>query len=154
MYLLSEWRRRLWSKLRSVEDLNSVPATSVWRHVRCCTVCLTLFISFWQAEQEAVFKKQTIWFQVYLMDSFFLSPFIRGCHPPSPRLFSSDSCLFSPTLGRDLIEGNHSDKKPPQSCCCTCTYVSMYMRASSIQPCHHLSSTPPLKCHVALSTHV
>lgn len=39
------------------------------------------------------------------------------CSPPRRRtpgaLPHLDSCLFSPTLSTDLIEGNHSDKKPP-----------------------------------------
>lgn len=85
--------------------------------------------------------------KVYLINSLSLSLSVYlWVWAPSSLLLSSDSCLFSPTLSRDLIEGNHSDKKPPQSCGCTCVYMSAYVRASSIQPCHHLASVaPPIK---------
>lgn len=75
-------------------------------------------------------KKQAIWVKVYLINSFFLSLSVYlWVWAPSSLLLSSDSRLFSPTLSRDLIEGNHSDKKPPQSCGRTCVYMSAYVRA-------------------------
>lgn len=63
---------------------------------------------------------------------------------PLPHL---DSCLSSPTLSTDLIEGNHSDKKPP-------TMMpppphSGAVRASSIQP-HHLTSSPALSTPIKM----
>lgn len=74
-----------------------------------------------------------------------------------PTLLSPDSCLFSPTLSMDLIEGNHSDKKPPTMmllCLHVCLrlymFVCVWVNPTTSSP---LSlSPPPLKCHAALST--
>lgn len=76
-----------------------------------------------------------------------------------PTLPSPDSCLFSPTLIRDLIEGNHSDKKPP-ILLCVCVGVCVWVggRSSASNPSNPTTSPPlslsppPLKCHAALST--
>lgn len=99
-----------------------------------------------------------------------------GLNPQT--LPSPDSCLFSPTLCRDLIEGNHSDKKPPtmtplclrvcvRTCLCVCVCEkrermggrrgepgsSLLLPPFNPYTSSPLSlSPPPLKCHVALST--
>lgn len=63
-----------------------------------------------------------------------------------------DSCLFSPTLSTDLIEGNHSDKKPP-------TMMPLHSGLCALPPSNPTTSPPlqlsppPLKCHAILSTH-
>lgn len=91
-------------------------------------------------------------------------------NPPPPNLPSPDSCLFSPTLSRDLIEGNHSDEKPPTMMllCCVhiraCVFMCSHARgggSSLILPLTNPTtssplslSPPPLKCHAALSTHL
>lgn len=47
-----------------------------------------------------------------------------------------DSCLFSPTLSTDLIEGNHSDKKPP-------TMMLLHLRICARLCACSLHPTPP-----------
>lgn len=74
--------------------------------------------------------------------SFFLSLHLSVGVSPSPLPLSSDSRLFSPTLCRDLIEGNHSDKKPPQSCGCTCLCSCPRMCAHLFHP---TLPPPPIK---------
>lgn len=102
-----------------------------------------------------------IWLWIYMYIFFICYDFIlylwaissflpsTGLNPltlPSP-----DSCLFSPTLSRDLIEGNHSDKKlPTMMLLClharTCLYVcekggwGSSLLLPPFQPHHLLSS--------------
>lgn len=134
---------------------------------------------------ELMFHYVTIIFSIQhfcvvkqLIVSFCLTPhlsFIAFYWFESPTPPSPDSCLFTPTLSRDLIEGNHSDKKPPTMmllccvhihvCVCVCcVLMCAYVRgggSSLILPLTNpttsfpLSLSPaPLKCHAALSTHL
>lgn len=76
-------------------------------------------------------------------------PPCRRTPSPLPHL---DSCLFSPPLSTDLIEGNHSDKKPP-------TMMPPHSGLCALPPSNPTTSPPlqlsppPLKCHAVLSTH-
>lgn len=60
-----------------------------------------------------------------------------------PTLPSPDSCLFSPTLIRDLIEGNHSDKKPP---ILLCVCVGVWVGGDPLLLTHP-TRPPPLLSH-------
>lgn len=62
-----------------------------------------------------------------------------------PTLPSPDSCLFSPTLIRDLIEGNHSDKKPP-ILLCVCVGVCVWVGGDPLLLTHP-TRPPPLLSH-------
>lgn len=62
-----------------------------------------------------------------------------------PTLPSPDSFLFSPTLIRDLIEGNHSDKKPP-ILLCVCVGVCVWVGGDPLLLTHP-TRPPPLLSH-------
>lgn len=109
------------------------------------------FTQLWQRELSSLFDSPPL----------SLSLPSTGLNPPT--LPSPDSCLFSPTLCRDLIEGNHSDKKPPmmqQSYMCVCAHFCVVVWWRDILSFYTATfsalslSPPPLKCHAALSTHL
>lgn len=65
---------------------------------------------------------------------------------------SPDSYLFTPTPSRDLIEGNHSDKKPPtimpQCCVCVCMCEEWWVLSNSTpNQARHLLSSVTLHHH-------
>lgn len=112
-----------------------------------CRVCLAPYIHSHKPKQ--LLKTNTlVWGIAYrLFLSLPLSVHL-WVWAPSPLLLCSDSRLFSPSLSRDLIEGNHSHKKPSQWCCCTCVYMSTFVRAplpSCPALCCSLNPPPPIK---------
>lgn len=124
----------------------------------CAAAGSLFFLPSAQGRERVVFPA---WSPISIVPSTGLNP---------PTLPSPDSCLFSPTLSRDLIEGNHSDKKPPtiMLLCfrvhgCLCTFMCVWeweegwgsSFASITIPTTSFPlslSLPPLKCHAALST--